>query len=42
MMEDMVAAIEANDIHPVIDNKVFTLEETKEAYNYMVRSYYED
>lgn len=36
MMEDMVAAIEANDIHPVVDEKVFTLEETKDAYNYMV------
>ncbi|KAI1125257.1 hypothetical protein F5Y10DRAFT_12107 [Nemania abortiva] len=34
-MEDMVAAIEANDIHPVVDSKVFTLEQTKEAYEYM-------
>jgi NADPH:quinone reductase-like Zn-dependent oxidoreductase len=37
MMEEMVAAIEANNIHPVVDEKLFTLEQTKEAYNYMVR-----
>lgn len=37
MMQDMVAAIEANNIRPVIDDKVFTLQQTKEAYNYMVR-----
>ncbi|KAI0458915.1 hypothetical protein F5B21DRAFT_371961 [Xylaria acuta] len=35
-MEDMVAAIEVNDIHPVIDSKVFTLEQVKEAYTYQV------
>ncbi|KAL8420609.1 hypothetical protein RB594_003413 [Gaeumannomyces avenae] len=35
MMEDMVAAIEANDIHPVLDKKVFTLEQAREAYDYM-------
>lgn len=35
-MEDMVAAIEANDIHPVVDQKVFTLDKTREAYEYMV------
>lgn len=34
-MEDMVRAIEANDIHPVVDEKVFELEELKEAYQYM-------
>jgi NADPH:quinone reductase-like Zn-dependent oxidoreductase len=34
-MEDMCAAIEANDIHPVVDGKVFKLEELKEAYQYM-------
>jgi len=34
-MEDMTRAIEANDIHPVVDEKVFTLEELKEAYQYM-------
>ncbi|KAI0432441.1 hypothetical protein F5Y09DRAFT_144408 [Xylaria sp. FL1042] len=33
-MEDMVAAIEANDIHPVLDSKTFTLEQAKEAYEY--------
>ncbi|GAP85150.1 putative zinc-containing alcohol [Rosellinia necatrix] len=33
-MEDMVAAIEANDIHPVVDSKSFTLEQAKEAYEY--------
>ncbi|KAI1770998.1 NAD(P)-binding protein [Hypoxylon cercidicola] len=37
LMEDMVAAIEANDIHPVVDKEVFSLENTKEAYEYMVR-----
>ena len=35
MMEDMVAAIEANDIHPVLDDKVFTLDQVREAYEYM-------
>ncbi len=35
-MEDMVSAIEANDIHPVLDAKVFTLEQAKEAYEYQV------
>ncbi|KAI0870462.1 hypothetical protein GGS24DRAFT_102245 [Hypoxylon argillaceum] len=34
-MEDMVAAIEANDIHPVLDSRVFSLEQAKEAYAYM-------
>ncbi len=34
--EDMNRAIEMNDIHPVIDSKVFKLEELKEAYQYMV------
>ncbi|KAK0724894.1 hypothetical protein B0H67DRAFT_481511 [Lasiosphaeris hirsuta] len=34
-MVEMVAAIEANDIKPVIDQKVFTLETAKEAYEYM-------
>ena len=35
-MEDMCQAIEANDIHPVVDEKVFSLAETREAYDYMV------
>ncbi|KAL4940651.1 hypothetical protein BDV06DRAFT_213295 [Aspergillus oleicola] len=39
LMKDMVAAIEANDIHPVVDKQVFTLEKTREAYEYMVTSY---
>lgn len=34
-LEDMVACIEANDIHPVVDEKIFTLEQVKEAYQYM-------
>ena len=37
-MEDMNRAIEANDIKPVIDQKVFKLEETKEAYQVSTRS----
>lgn len=36
LMNDMVQAIEASDIHPVLDEKVFSLEQTKEAYEYMV------
>ncbi|EMR65750.1 hypothetical protein MGN70_008877 [Eutypa lata] len=34
LMEDMVRAIEANDIHPVVDKKVFDFDKTKEAYEY--------
>ncbi|OTB03261.1 hypothetical protein M426DRAFT_181759 [Hypoxylon sp. CI-4A] len=34
-LEDMVAAIEANDIHPVVDKEVFDFEKAKEAYQYM-------
>lgn len=34
-MQDMVNAIEANDIHPVVDEKVFDLKDLKEAYEYM-------
>jgi NADPH:quinone reductase-like Zn-dependent oxidoreductase len=33
--EAMNRAIEANDIHPVIDEKVFTLDQAKDAYQYM-------
>ncbi|MCJ1380631.1 hypothetical protein MMC17_003739 [Xylographa soralifera] len=33
--EDMNKCIEANDIHPVIDQKIFSLEEVKEAYQYL-------
>ncbi|KAL4787348.1 hypothetical protein BJX76DRAFT_354296 [Aspergillus varians] len=35
LMNDMVSAIEANNIHPVVDGTVFTLEKTREAYEYM-------
>ena len=34
-MEDMVRAIEANNIKPVIDKQVFSLDKTREAYEYM-------
>lgn len=33
--EAMNRAIEANDIHPVVDEKVFELKDLKEAYQYM-------
>jgi len=33
--EAMNRAIEANDIHPIVDEKKFKLEEAKEAYQYM-------
>jgi NADPH:quinone reductase-like Zn-dependent oxidoreductase len=33
--QDMNAAIEQNDIHPVVDEKVFELKDLKEAYQYM-------
>ncbi|RMJ27567.1 alcohol dehydrogenase [Aspergillus sp. HF37] len=36
LMNDMIRAIEVNDIHPVLDEKVFTLEQTREAYEYML------
>jgi NADPH:quinone reductase-like Zn-dependent oxidoreductase len=35
--EDMVRAIEANDLHPVLDKRVFSLKEVKQAYEYQVR-----
>ncbi|OIW25242.1 NAD(P)-binding protein [Coniochaeta ligniaria NRRL 30616] len=34
--EDMVRAIEANDIRPVVDRVVFSLESVREAYEYQV------
>ncbi|KAI5922002.1 putative zinc-containing alcohol dehydrogenase [Camillea tinctor] len=34
-MQDMVAAIEANNIRPVLDQKVFSLDQVKEAYEFM-------
>jgi NADPH:quinone reductase-like Zn-dependent oxidoreductase len=36
MMEEMVAAIEVNDIHPVVDEKSFTLTEAKNAFIHFV------
>ncbi|KAM5381808.1 hypothetical protein ACJZ2D_002798 [Fusarium nematophilum] len=33
--EDMNRAIEENDIHPVLDKKVFKLEQAREAYEYL-------
>lgn len=33
--EDMNRAIEGNNIHPIVDEKVFTLDEAREAYQYM-------
>ncbi|KAJ5895192.1 Polyketide synthase enoylreductase [Penicillium taxi] len=35
LMRDMIRAIEANDIHPVVDDKIFTLDEVRDAYDYM-------
>lgn len=35
-MEDMCRAIEANNIHPVVDKKVFKFDQTRDAYEYMV------
>lgn len=37
LMEDMVRAVEANNIHPVVDKTIFTLEQAREAYEYQVR-----
>lgn len=34
-LEDMVACIEANDIHPVVDDKIFSLDQLKEAYQHV-------
>jgi len=34
-MEDMNRAIEANDIHPIVDEKVFEFKDLKDAYQYM-------
>ncbi|KAJ5632419.1 hypothetical protein N7490_008758 [Penicillium lividum] len=36
LMRDMIRAIEANDIHPVVDEKVFSLDQTREAYEHMI------
>lgn len=34
-MEEMCAAIEVNDIKPVVDGQEFTLDKVREAYDYM-------
>ncbi|KAL2179537.1 alcohol dehydrogenase-like protein [Thermothelomyces heterothallicus CBS 202.75] len=34
-MEEMVEAMEKHDIHPVVDDKVFTLDTAKEAYEHL-------
>jgi NADPH:quinone reductase-like Zn-dependent oxidoreductase len=39
LMRDMIRAIEANNIHPIVDEKVFTLDQAKEAYEYMVSDF---
>lgn len=35
-MEAMVAAIEANDIHPVIDEKRFSMDQARDAFHFLV------
>ncbi|KAE8387978.1 hypothetical protein BDV23DRAFT_174270 [Aspergillus alliaceus] len=35
MLKDMVQAFETNDIHPVLDQKVFNLEQGREAFEYL-------
>lgn len=35
-MEEMVQAIEINDIHPVVDGEIFDFEKAKEAFQYQV------
>ncbi len=37
LMEDMVRAVEANDIHPVVDEHTFGLDDVRQAYEYQVR-----
>lgn len=36
LMEEMMAGIEANKIQPVLDKKVFSLPDLKEAISYLV------
>ena len=38
MMEEMVAAIEANDIHPILDKESFSLAQAKDAFVHFVSS----
>ncbi|KAK3367987.1 hypothetical protein B0H63DRAFT_88546 [Podospora didyma] len=35
LMEEMCAAVEVNDIHPVVDETVFSLANARDAYEYM-------
>jgi NADPH:quinone reductase-like Zn-dependent oxidoreductase len=35
-MEDMMAAVEVNNIHPVVDEQVFSFDTARDAYDYMV------
>ncbi|KAJ5567855.1 hypothetical protein N7450_010341 [Penicillium hetheringtonii] len=35
LMRDMNRAIEANDIHPVVDETVFRIDQARQAYEYM-------
>ena len=39
LMQDMIRAIEANDIHPVVDDSVFPLDQARKAYDHMVSGY---
>ncbi|KAJ9224831.1 hypothetical protein DTO169C6_2751 [Paecilomyces variotii] len=34
LFEDMIRAIEINNIHPIVDKEIFSLEKAKEAYEY--------
>ncbi|KAF7550384.1 hypothetical protein G7046_g8027 [Stylonectria norvegica] len=34
MMEEMVASVESNNIHPVLDGKTFSLQDAREAFGY--------
>lgn len=36
MLQEMIRAIEANDLHPIIDQRIFSLEQAVEAYQHMV------
>jgi NADPH:quinone reductase-like Zn-dependent oxidoreductase len=36
MLKELILAVEANDIHPVIDESTFVLEQAKEAFEYLV------
>lgn len=36
MLKDLVQAVEMNNLHPVIDQVSFNLDQTKEAFEYLV------